>query len=58
MFIFIVDSIILLSSNILPDKQLEDAHSLNKVKEQLQINVHVSQTPEFFFRFPCFHRFL
>ena len=44
MYIFIVASIILLSSNILQDKQVEDAHSLNKVKEQLQILIAESES--------------
>ena len=43
-YIFIVDSIILLSSNIFQDKLVEDAHSLNKVKEQLQILIAESES--------------
>jgi two-component system, OmpR family, response regulator len=33
-----------LSSNIFQDKQVEDAHSLNKVKEQLQILIAESES--------------
>ena len=42
-YIFIVDSTILLSSNILQDKQVEDAHSLNKIEEQLQVLIAESE---------------